>query len=259
MSMKIVHISDLHFASAFFVPEWCQNVRSIISSERPELLIVTGDITDDGYVHQYDLAKPYLDSLDADRMLAVPGNHDARNLGYAIFEDVFGTRFPTFENDLIIVHGVDSAEPDIDDGHVGREHYPEIQRLGESPKLRILALHHHLIPIPGTGRERQIPTDAGDVLGVCRTAGVNIVLSGHKHQPWIWDLGGTFYITTGTAMTRRLKGRYHPSIRTIEVDEEEVTVDEYNVASKERQEALRFARSPEGEVEHRERMWQKAE
>src|SRR3712207_6897894 len=55
--------------------------------------------------------------------------------------------------------------PDLNDGRVGREHYEFIRdsfaRADEW--LKIFVIHHHLIPIPGTGRERNIIFDAGDV------------------------------------------------------------------------------------------------
>ena len=44
-------------------------------------------------------------------------------------------------------------------------------------------LHHHLLPVPGTGRERNVVYDAGDAIECLQRAGVNLVLSGHKHVP----------------------------------------------------------------------------
>src|SRR3712207_8793452 len=54
----------------------------------------------------------------------------------------------------------------LDDGRVGREHYDFIHDTfaKAEEKLKIFVIHHHLIPIPGTGRERNIIYDAGDVL-----------------------------------------------------------------------------------------------
>lgn len=216
--MKIAHISDLHFSSPLFVPQWGDNVARIMERERPDLLIVTGDLTNEGYASEFEEAKRFLDGLEVDEMLVVPGNHDSRNLGYTIFEELFGPRFPLYVDDTVTVMGLDSTEPDLDDGHVGREHYDDIRERFKGPNVRILALHHHLIPIPGTGRERQIPTDAGDLLGVCKEVGLDIVLSGHKHIPWIWNLDGCYFITAATATTRRLKGRSRPSMGMLEMD-----------------------------------------
>lgn len=212
---------------------------TIINEERPDLLVVTGDLTADGYVSEFELAKKFIDRLDARDKLIVPGNHDARNLGYVIFEEMFGHRFPCFKSGEVSVVGLDSTEPDVDDGHVGREHYDDIIANLAGHRVRILALHHHLIPIPGTGRERQIPVDAGDVLGLCKEASVDLVLSGHKHFPWIWNLDGTYFVTTGTATTRRLKGRSHPAMGMLDIGGDELVLHEIKTDTLEREVLLR--------------------
>ncbi|NYT11694.1 MAG: metallophosphoesterase [Methanomassiliicoccales archaeon] len=230
--MRIVHISDLHVTSPYFVKDWGDIVVEKVNEISPELLIITGDLTQDGHPHEMDIAKRYVDRIDVGEKLIVPGNHDARNLGYEIFEEVFGTRYPFYEDGEVAVFGVDSTVPDIDDGHIGREYYEIIQeRLSSDAKLRILALHHHLIPIPGTGRERQIPVDSGDVLKLIRELDLDLVLSGHKHLPWVWKLENTHFITAGTSTSRRLKGRSHPSFNVLEVYEGKVGIDQIDVDS----------------------------
>jgi len=175
--MKIVHISDLHISGINFVPDWGEKVINFINSISPEILVITGDVTDEGYVDEYEKAKQYIERLKCTNLLIVPGNHDARNNGYEIFEEMFQSRYPVYNGKDIIIMGMDSSEPDIDDGHIGREHYRSIKEtLGnEGKKITILAMHHHLIPIPDTGRERHIPVDAGDVLKVCVDQNVNFV------------------------------------------------------------------------------------
>lgn len=224
--MKIAHISDLHFASSLFVTKWADNVIQIMEQERPDLLMVTGDLTTEGYASEFEMAKRFLDQLEADEQLVVPGNHDARNLGYTIFEEIIGPRFPLYQNKEVTVMGLDSTEPDVDDGHVGREHYDAIKEELSGPNVRVLALHHHLIPIPGTGRERHIPTDAGDLLGVCKEVEVDLVLSGHKHLSWIWNLNGCHFITAATSTTRRLKGRSRPSLGILEIEDRQLVLRE---------------------------------
>ncbi len=50
-------------------------------------------------------------------------------------------------------------------------------------------MHHHLIAIPDTGYTNVVGiSDAGDVLRTCLANDVDIVICGHKHRPWIWDL-----------------------------------------------------------------------
>ena len=126
--------------------------------------------------------------------------------------------------------GIDSSEPDIDEGRVGRENYTNIAgNLSVGHKVKILALHHHLIPIPGTGRERNITRDSGDVLKLCTQVGIDFVLSGHRHRPWIWKLEDTYFITAGTATTRTFIGRSYPSFNILELKEEAI-LTEFNVS-----------------------------
>jgi 3',5'-cyclic-AMP phosphodiesterase len=56
------------------------------------------------------------------------------------------------------VVALDSSEPDLDEGQIGRENYAwldwEFRAWDRGPK--ILVIHHHLLDIPGTGRDRNI-------------------------------------------------------------------------------------------------------
>jgi len=230
--MRIAHISDLHVTSSLFVPEWGDNVIRELESIEPDILIITGDLTDNGHPHEHDIAKEFVDRIDAKRKIVVPGNHDARNLGYEIFEEIYNTRFPVYEDGRMKIFGIDSTVPDIDDGHVGREYYDIIrERFSDGGKTRILALHHHLIPIPGTGRERHIPVDSGDVLRLIRELDLDLILSGHKHLPWVWKLEDTYFVTAGTSTTRRLKGRSHPSFNLMELDDRGIEIREIDVST----------------------------
>lgn len=228
--MKIAHISDLHHTSPNYIKEWGENLLEILDSINPELLIITGDLTNEGHIHEYEIAQDYIEKIKIEKKLIVPGNHDARNGGYKIFEEIYKTRFPYFENDKIIILGLDSTEPDIDDGHIGRGNYKRItDKISENKKLKIIALHHHIIPIPGTGRERNILVDSGEVLKLFTELKTDFVLSGHKHLPWVWKLEKTYFITAGTATSRRLKGRSYPSCNIMEIDNEKILITEINV------------------------------
>ena len=95
------------------------------------------------------------------------------------------------------------------------------ERRGEAEDLRD---HHHLIPIPGTGRERNIIFDAGDVLELLDDVGVDLVLSGHKHVPYSWKLEDFFIVNAGTASTTRLRGNTRPCYNIIEIENGRVKV-----------------------------------
>lgn len=223
--VSIAHISDLHFGSNYFISNLVNQTLKEINELDPDVVVVTGDITDEGFRSEYKTAKIFLDNLETANKLFVPGNHDARNVGYIHFEDFFGTRNSVLRMEGITIVGVDSSEPDLDSGRVGRERYTWIQdEMDEDENFKIIALHHHLISVPGTGRERNIVYDAGDFLEVLLKCGVDLVLCGHKHVPNVWHLENLVVANAGTAATLRLRGRHKPSYNLIDISGENVRV-----------------------------------
>jgi Icc protein len=126
----------------------------------------------------------------------------------------------------VSIVAVDSTEPDLDHGVIGRGRYEWIEeRFGESEAfLRIFVLHHHLLPVPGTGRERNVVHDAGDTLECLQRAGVHLVLSGHKHVPFVWLVNELLVVNSGTVSSHRLRGYVRPSYNVIQVTEDRVIV-----------------------------------
>jgi len=218
--MTIIHLSDLHFGMPEYVKELGTNVLRKMKEIKPDIIIITGDITNSGYLEDYEEAKEFIDSLESKRKLVVPGNHDARNAGYLLFEEFFKTRYPVMKIGNLKIVGVDSSQPDLDDGHIGRSIYDFVRKELEGFPVKIVVLHHHLIPVPETGRERNIPMDAGDFLKLISQLKVNLVLCGHKHVPWFWKLNGILMINAGTATTRRTKARVEASFNVIKIEEE---------------------------------------
>jgi 3',5'-cyclic AMP phosphodiesterase CpdA len=222
----IAHISDLHCGGPYFVPGLMERAINEINELSPEIVVCSGDLTTFGYKHEYALAKQYLDRLDCDSIVVIPGNHDSRNVGYVHFEDMFGERNSVLRKDGVTVVAVDSTEPDLDHGQIGRGRYGWIEEnfADGDPELRIFVLHHHLLPVPGTGRERNIVYDAGDAIECLQRAGVDIVLSGHKHVPYAWRLEDLFVINAGTVSSQRLRGKTRPCYNLIEITDHHVDV-----------------------------------
>ncbi len=59
-------------------------------------------------------------------------------------------------------------------------------------------VHRHLPDLPGTGRDRNILSDAGDILAIPRELKVDMVLSGHRHVPYVNNVSNTLIIHCGT-------------------------------------------------------------
>ena len=207
----IFHVSDIHIGESGVTVKDLRKVMNSIeetaASSPSPLLLVTGDLTTEGLREEYEGAALVLHEVSIPKVI-IPGNHDERNYGSAHFEELFGDRFKTYESEHIAIFAADSAEPDNDSGHVGRVKYDEIRDFFNRAKgkVKIFALHHHLIPVPHTGREFNVVEDAGDVLGVLDSAGCSLVLNGHRHVPWMWRLGEMVLYNTGTLLSRRVRG-----------------------------------------------------
>jgi Icc protein len=224
--LTICQISDIHCGSAYFIPDLLERPILEINDFEPTAVVVSGDLTDAGYRQEFEQAAEYVEQFRCQNLMVIPGNHDSRNVGYIHFERLFGERYSVIEFEEAIMVGVDSSEPDLNDGRVGREYYGFIKECFENAgdRLKIFVVHHHLIPIPGTGRERNIIYDAGDLLELLTEIGVDLVLSGHKHVPYSWRLENMFIVNAGTASTTRLRGNTRPCYNIIEIENGHVRV-----------------------------------
>jgi 3',5'-cyclic-AMP phosphodiesterase len=190
-----------------------------INELKPDIVVCSGDLTTFGFKEEFAQAKRYLDTVECDALVVVPGNHDSRNVGYVHFEQLIGERSSVVRRDGISVVAVDSTEPDLDHGQIGRGRYGWIeQQFEEAARLKVFVLHHHLLPIPGTGRERNVVYDAGDAIECLQRAGVHLVLSGHKHVPYAWKLENLFVVNTGTVSSLRLRGKTRACYNVVEAN-----------------------------------------
>ncbi|MDQ4144124.1 MAG: metallophosphoesterase [Actinomycetota bacterium] len=228
--LRIAQISDIHCGESSFDEELMTSAIKGIAEIDPDLVVVAGDLTAAGYEWEYKEAAQWLEQISQPKIV-IPGNHDARNVGYIHFEHIFGERFSRYRQPFdperaerlgatgFTVVAVDSSEPDINDGRVGREYYQWITRQFDEPDdLKIFVIHHHLVPIPGTGRERNIILDAGDVLAILTQLDIDVVLSGHKHVPYFWGVNGMLLCNSSTACTHRVRGLTPPSWNELQID-----------------------------------------
>jgi 3',5'-cyclic-AMP phosphodiesterase len=228
--MLIAQLSDVHVGGGRYREQLLRTAIDEVNSAEPDVVVVAGDLTDDGYPDQYPLAAEELSRLTCPQIVRVPGNHDARNVGYLRYEDAFGARDSRLRLtsggiDVAIV-AVDSSKPDLDEGEIGREHYGWIEDgFAGDADLRVFVCHHHLVPVPGTGRERNQVLDAGDVLSLLRQCGVDLVLSGHRHVPYVWPIAGMLLVHSGTVSTLRTRGFPHPAYNLIKVEEARIAVE----------------------------------
>ena len=92
-------------------------------------------------------------------------------------------------------------------------------------KIKIVAMHHHLIAIPDTGSDQRTVVDAGDVLRTILNSNVDVVLCGHKHRPWVWNFKTLTVVNAGTATSERVRGFFENTYNILTISNKTVQVD----------------------------------
>lgn len=181
---RLAHISDLHF------DEEDQAIVLDLAAELddfdPDLIVVTGDVTEDARPAQFERARGFLDSLPFPR-LVVPGNHDIAPVYHPVSRlfDPYGRYrryFPydlngVFADDEILVLGLNTVHPLQDsDGIVSNDQIAWVESLvsHHPDRFHVLAAHHPLVRVEGEMLREPKPLTA-----VLAGTGVDLVLTGH--------------------------------------------------------------------------------
>jgi 3',5'-cyclic AMP phosphodiesterase CpdA len=250
--MRIIQISDLHIGGLFKQDSFDTLVDEVNNDLKPDVLIISGDLTDEGVYFQYEKAKKELSRFLSKNMIVFPGNHDYRHTGYLLFPQFFPDigksidskvhtyRHPENLNLKILITTVGTAVADRDEGEVGESQNLWLNRVlkedkkvddrsipeGSSSKkntVKIVAMHHHLIAIPDTGYTNVVGiSDAGDVLRTCLANNVDLIICGHKHRPWLWDFGQMKIAYAGTACSWRYRGVFEDTYNIIDIEKDGV-------------------------------------
>lgn len=188
----LVHLSDLHFGrvdESVLAP-----LRQAIEAIGPDLLVVSGDLTQRARASQFRAARAYLDTLPQPQ-LVVPGNHDVPlyNL-FARFltplrdyrRIVTGDLEPDFIDGEVAVVGVNTARSATFKG--GRINEEQVARVREKicalpdEVVKILVTHHPFDVPKGSHEGDQIVGRARMALERLAECGADVLLSGHLHH-----------------------------------------------------------------------------
>lgn len=216
--MIIAHISDLHFGPQHRKESFAQAVKEV-NKLKPDAIVITGDLTENGLLKEFKAAKQGIAKFDCDIKVTISGNHDYRSTGYLLFKQFFPIKQVTEVNNSVIIP-IGTARPDRDDGEAGHRQvlWLEETLAKYKDKFKIVALHHHLIPVPDTGRDSIPIIDAGDVLRALLKGRVNLVMCGHRHRPWKWSVENFTVIHAGTLSSERTRGFFSNSYNIVEIN-----------------------------------------
>ena len=236
----IVHLSDLHFGR--IDPLLPEPLVESVEAVRPDLVAVSGDLTQRARPEQFEQARAFLDALPSPQIV-VPGNHDVPL--YNAYLRFFGglRRFrryitedlePTYADEEMAVIGLNSARSLTFKG--GRIGLRQMQRAREwlcSVPLRVfkIIVTHHPFDLP--------PGHGGRVVGRAHMAmlrladcGADLFLSGHLHLGYTGDTSiryeiqglSALIVQAGTATSTRGRGEAN-SFNVIRIEPPEIEVE----------------------------------
>lgn len=240
----IVHLSDLHFGR---VDEGLLDpLRRTLGNLAPDLVVVSGDLTQRARARQFREARDYLATLPKPQ-LVVPGNHDVPL--YNVFQRflsplrkyrrIITTDLePAFIDDEIAVVGVNTARSLVFKG--GRINDEQV----DAVRARICGLPQRVTKIIVTHHPFNVPKDSDEqdqIVGRARMAlerlagcGADILLSGHLHAAHVghtatrYEIAGlsALVVHAGTALSTRSRG--HPNtFNVLRVSPRHIDVDRY--------------------------------
>ena len=191
---RILHLSDVHFGPKHLA-EVSAAIAGLVETERPDLVVISGDLTQRAKPDQFRAARAFVDRLEkVSPVLAVPGNHDVPL--YRVWERLFAPfgayrkHFraqlePVFRYDALLVVGLNTAQAWAFKGGRVRprrvEQAVELFTRAPAGLFKIAVAHHHLARPAGVECEHAAWNAAGACVRL-RRAGVDLALSGHLHQ-----------------------------------------------------------------------------
>ncbi len=239
--MKIAHISDIHCNySSDFNEKMFDKAVKLLNKYEADIVFISGDLTTEGLLPEYEFAKEKLKQING-KLVVVPGNHDERNLGWRLFPEFFGDTDFIHKFDDINLLGLASSEPDKDGGRLGRKRHKLIeQAIKNDGKKTFIGFHHHVLPVPNSGRETNIIEDAGETLNIILKNEVPLVLMGHRHVPWAVKIHKTLLVNAGTFSCNRTRAHFGNTFNLIDIDEDEIEVTVVNIGEEKEKEMVKF-------------------
>lgn len=205
--MLIAQITDLHVGTAggrtdrvFRTADHLQRAVAHLNAlrPRPDVVLATGDLVDEGRVDEYQRLRALLEPL-AMPVYLIPGNHDDRgNLG-RVFDDHRylprdGFIQYTVEEWPLRLIALDTSVPGENGGRVCDERLAWLAaRLAEGAARPTLIFMHHPPFRTGIVSMDAMGLDGGDALAavIRRHPEVERLVCGHVHRPIVRRFAGT--------------------------------------------------------------------
>lgn len=236
----LLHLSDTHFGTED--GEVMEALADMALRERPQALVVTGDVTQHARPEEFAAAARFFARLAAREQLVVPGNHDLPPWDllrrvvapYSAFRQAFGEDLePRLQSRDLWVAGLRTTRRWRH--HEGTLSGAQVQQTADwfnsapPQALRVVAMHHPVVVAAADDddiADTDVLANAAFAIETWARAGVHLVLSGHTHQPCFVPLqhGDTgaglpaasmWAVQAGTAVSRHLRGHKAHSVNLL--------------------------------------------
>lgn len=238
---KIVQISDPHFGTVR--PELVDPLVDTVNGLKPDLVILSGDLTQRATATEYAAARAMMDRFTAP-VLTVPGNHDTPLFNvFTRFFNPWGRyrhwvgeeMIPVFRDEKMLVVGVNTVNRFA--WRSGKLSADVLAKMcaaldsGRDDMMKLVVVHHPLAQQPKDGRLRTRGGKAA-VKALCEH-GADLVLSGHMHM---WRVQrfqerenrySALQVQVGTCLSNRLRGEPNDFAVLDFKDGESVTIERY--------------------------------
>jgi len=221
--MKILQISDIHYREASETWALLKEAGRQFEMLHPDLILITGDLTNDGLDEQFLRMKRFVASLDFCPVLIIPGNRDLAKTIVPVPAERSDLEYflLTHPEPAAMLDEMDTLE-DVNHGRQGKffDHFsateffyrsgavaavglnstPEITprqmemtvqhfNKGLPGELRIFCAHHSFLPVPTKKlRPGDVVPRSADILQTLIELNVDLLFCGHIHRSHVWEL-----------------------------------------------------------------------
>ena len=232
--MRLLQISDMHFGTE--QEPVVRALREMALVQKPDVLVVSGDITQRARASQFKKAREFCDSLQVPCMLALPGNHDIPlfNLAgrafrpYSEYSRWFGPVLEAAVNlpGLLMVGVKTTRRWRHKNGEVSDRQIAAVAtqlRQANADQLRVVVVHQPVHVLRQSDEHDRLRNWQAALRGWSE-AGADIVMGGHIHLPYVCELtaqaGGLarrmWCVQAGTAVSSRIREEAPNSVNLIE-------------------------------------------
>jgi 3',5'-cyclic AMP phosphodiesterase CpdA len=234
----LLHVSDTHFGTER--PQVLEALVTLSLQQQPDLVVLSGDITQRAGTDQFHAARAFTSRLGAP-VLAIPGNHDIALLNvitrlfnpYGRYIAAFGADLePVYSSrDLLVVCVNTTRRYRHIHGELSDMQINQVAALlsnARTEQLRVVVVHQ---PIAVARAEDAHNLLRGHKRALQRwaAAGADLVLGGHIHLPYamrVPDLERPLWVVqAGTAVSRRVRPGVPNSVNVIRWKWDELSGD----------------------------------